>query len=280
MTEPTSSPHPARLAELTWPEVAEARSRSPLAIVPTGSCEQHGPHMALATDTVRGEQVAWRVAEKLAPRAVVTPCLNIGVSSHHMAFPGTLTLSPETFGQALYEVVASLYEHGWRVVYVLNGHGGNTPATGVAVSRLQRDLPDLTIAYGGITSVVGDLRSELARSPAASHASEIETSQTLYLAPHLVREDLLRADRQPGRRYARVVAPPGAVASLPFHLISDDGATGDPSAASREAGQRLVDTAVERTAAFLDDLLRHQQRHSDRGVDRDRRPGSADGRAS
>jgi creatinine amidohydrolase len=254
----TSTSQPDRqavaLARMTWPEVERARARARLVIVPTGACEQHGHHMALETDTVRAEAVARLIAERLAPAALVTPCLNIGVSAHHMAFPGTLALSPLTFQQVLYEVIDSLYTHGWRHVFVLNGHGGNNSATGVAVGRLQAARPDLHLAWSGVTSVVSDLSHDLASSAGAAHGSEIETSQALYVDPGLVRAEALDVAAPP-TRYPRLKAPAGVHAAVPFHRVSADGTTGLPSAASRETGEKLVTTVVDRIAEFLTDFL-------------------------
>lgn len=256
MTSTTQRDTPdVALARMTWPEVERARAVAPLAIVPTGACEQHGHHMALETDTARGTDVARRVAEQLAPRAVVTPCLNIGVSGHHMRFPGTLALSPLTFQQVLYEVVGSLYAHGWRHVFVLNGHGGNNPATGVAVARLQAEYADLNIAWSGVTPVVADLARDLASSEGAAHGSEIETSQALFVDPGLVREEQLEGDAEPPQRYPRLRTPAGVHAPTPFHRVSADGTTGRPSAASREIGEKLVTAVVDRLATFLTDFL-------------------------
>lgn len=250
-TSTSAGPH---LARMTWPEVAAAQQQAPLAIVPTGACEQHGHHMVLETDAARGAEVATLLAERLAPRAVVTPCLSIGVSAHHMAFPGTLALSPVTFQQVLYEVVESLYRHGWRHVFVLNGHGGNNSATGVAVSRLQADLPDLRIAWSGITSVVPDLGRELASGPGAAHGSEIETSQAMYLDPGLVRPEQLQ-QQEPPQRFDRLRAPVGVHAPTPFHRVSADGTTGRPSAATPEIGEKLVTAVVDRLGRFLEQFI-------------------------
>lgn len=256
------SPLTHRIAEMTWPEVETAARQAPLAIVPTGSCEQHGRHLALATDTVRAEEFADRLAQRLSPRAVVTPCLTVGVSPHHMAFPGTLTLSPHTFGQVLYEVVESLYSHGWRYVYILNGHGGNNQATGATVSRLQAALAGLRIAWSGITPVVADIGRSIATGPGASHASEVETAQVLYLAPRLVRERFLdrgEADSPAVERYRRVSAPGGVHAPLPFDRVSADGSTGNPWDATRAGGETLIETALDRVSSFLKEFLDHEE---------------------
>lgn len=255
MTPPDTSSNPVgyRLAEMTWPEVELARQEARLAIVPTGACEQHGPHMTLETDTKRAVKFSDLLAERLGQQAVVAPCLNVGVSAHHMAFPGTLTLSPVTFQQVLYEVVESLYKHGWRTFFILNGHGGNSSAIGVAVSRLQADFPDLRIAWSGITALVPDLIKPHVVGPKAAHSSEIETSQALYLAPELVRHEAMTAD--PGTRYGGAPNVVGVHAPRPFDQVSSDGATGTPSAATREIGEELVNAALDRLTDFLKQFM-------------------------
>lgn len=248
-----------RLADMAWPEVAERHATAPVAIVPLGACEQHGPGMALRTDTTRAEVVADLVAEQLAPRVVVTPAIPVGASEHHMGFPGTLTLSPVTLQQVVYELVTSLHRHGWRKVFVLTGHGGNNATVEVAVSRLRADLVDLHIAWSGVAPVVADVAAELASSRVRGHGCEIETSQALFVDPSLVRpqsltkgsaelDDLDAAGRL-GRSHPGIHFPQG------YDSLSVTGTLGDPTKASPEAGERLVRAAVDRIAAFLEGLI-------------------------
>ncbi|CAA9258267.1 MAG: Creatinine amidohydrolase [uncultured Chloroflexi bacterium] len=246
------------LGEMTWPEVAAARERAPLALLPVGACEQHGPHMALETDTARAEEFCVLLAQRLAPRAVVAPCLPVGVSEHHMAFAGTLTLSAVTLQQVLYEVGESLYRQGWRRLFILNGHGGNEPAIGVATGRLQAALPDLRIAYSGITPVVPDVARQLAVSAVNGHACEIETSQTLYLRPHLVRPDRYEAGAllpTADLPYAGQNGPGRVRFPQPFHLATANGALGDPRASTAEIGRELIERALDRLCEFLEAFL-------------------------
>ena len=53
------------ILDLTSPQVAEAIARSPIAVVPLGSTEQHGPHLPCGTDVMAAELVAADVAERL-----------------------------------------------------------------------------------------------------------------------------------------------------------------------------------------------------------------------
>ena len=247
------------LADLTWPEIAAAKTTAPLVIVPVGSCEQHGPAMALRTDSARAEAVALRLADAVAPQALVTPGLAFGVSEHHMAFPGTITLDPVTFQQVVYEVVRSLYRHGWRKVFVLNGHGGNTSALGVLLDRCLADMPDLQIAAAGISPLVKDVSRRFAVSEIFGHSCEIETSQTMYLAPELVRAErrvagsVSRADLGPVGSLAR---PGMEIAShQSFAVMTREGNLGDARAATAEIGETLIAAYVERVVPYLRALI-------------------------
>lgn len=79
------------LTHMSWPEVRSALETVRLAIIPTGSCEQHGPNMTLETDAAICYALAERLAQRLYPRALLAPLLPWGVSPHHMNFPGTIT---------------------------------------------------------------------------------------------------------------------------------------------------------------------------------------------
>jgi creatinine amidohydrolase len=270
-SDSVARPRSHRLADLTWPEIAELRTVAPVAIVPLGACEQHGPGLAQRTDTTRAEVVADLVAAKLSPSVVVTPAIPVGVSEHHMAFPGTLTLTPDTLQQVIRELVTSLHRHGWRRVFVLTGHGGNNATVDVAVTRLRTELPDLHLAWSGITPVVSDVAAELATSRVRGHSCEIETSQALFADPALVLPERLTrgsaelsdldAAGQLGRSH------PGIHFPQAYDALSATGNLGDPRQANPAAGERLVTTAVDRIAAFLEGFIRLPARKTDSTVE-------------
>lgn len=253
------APRSHRLADLTWPEIDDLRPHAPVAIVPLGATEQHGHGLAQRTDTTRAEVVADLVAQHLSPKVVVTPVIPVGVSEHHMAFPGTLTLSPITLQQVIVELVTSLHRHGWRKVYVLTGHGGNNATVEVAVTRLRTDLPDLHIAWSGITPVVSDLVSKLSESRIGGHSSEIETSQAMFADPDLVLPERLTPgsstfdDLDQAGKLSR--SRPGIHFPQSYHDLSKTGTLGDATKSSVDIGARLVEATVERISGFLQEFL-------------------------
>lgn len=244
-----------KLAEMTTDEAQAAVRRSPLVIVPVGAQEQHGGGMAMSTDTVRAVGVAERVAERLAGRAVIAPVVPYGVSPHHLAFAGTVSLSPATFMSIVRDVIASLHEHGWQRFLVVTGHGGNNAALSVLAQEYVRS--ELMFAWTPITSVVSDLITDV--SAVHGHAGEAEAAQMLYLAPDLVQADRL----EPGATTLDELSTPARLSrqtrgprlSVGFDTYHKRGVLGDPRRATAEDGRLLVETAADRIAAFADELL-------------------------
>src|SRR6266542_2983292 len=138
---------PARvsLADMTWPEARDALAAARVVIIPTGSTEQHGPGMTLSTDITMATVMSVRVARRLFPRALVAPSLPFGLSPHHMRFPGTITLQPDTFAAVLLDVIRSLKQHGATRFMLLNGHGGNQAILSVVATRARHEL-DVRVA--------------------------------------------------------------------------------------------------------------------------------------
>ena len=80
-----------RLDEQAWPDVDLMH---PVLCVPVGSCEQHGPHLPLGTDTI----IAVALADELAarrPDVLVAPALTMTASGEHAGFAGTLSIGTD-----------------------------------------------------------------------------------------------------------------------------------------------------------------------------------------
>jgi len=78
----------------TWPDVERYLARSQSIIIPIGSTEQHGPNGLIGTDALCAEAVAKGVGEKT--ESLVAPTISVGMAQHHLAFPGSMTLTPST----------------------------------------------------------------------------------------------------------------------------------------------------------------------------------------
>ncbi|GAB2495737.1 creatininase family protein [Nocardiopsis aegyptia] len=256
----SAAPGGHRLAEMTTVEAEHAVTASPLVLVPAGAFEQHGPGLPLATDLVRAESVVQRVADRLRGRAVIGPSLPVGVSPHHLAFAGTISLSTTVFRALVREYLDGLYRHGWRKVLVITGHGGNNAALTTIAQDLLADLPDLEFAWTPLTPLAGDIVAGMATSEVHGHSGEAETAQMLHLAPELVRDDRLA----PGTTelseldgLARLARRPGhPVTQVRYDRLSAGGVLGDPCTARPEDGAAIVAAIVDRVTDYAEEWLK------------------------
>ena len=239
-----------RLATMTWADAEAALASARVAILPTGSIEQHGPHLALETDTAIAASLATRLADELGTQAVLLPRLDYGLSEHHLAFPGTLTLRPETYLQLIADVVESLAQWGQRRLLIVNGHGGNIDALRLASRSARRDRGSL-VASVMWARMAADEIARRVDSPGYGHACESETSVALAIAPEVVHDERIG---EPGERRSLdpLTDPPAGIVdqAVPLDQWSSDGALGDPRLASAETGRAIVEVAAERTLAF------------------------------
>src|SRR3954447_1745100 len=135
------------LAALTSPEAAELGARPGSAgLIPLGALEQHGPHLPMLMDSRHADHLARSAAERIAEPVLVTPAPAGGLSSHHLAFPGTVHLPPEVFGGLIEAYVDALARTGVRRIGLFSAHGGNFAFLGEHVPRLAADRPELTLA--------------------------------------------------------------------------------------------------------------------------------------
>jgi creatinine amidohydrolase len=238
------------LARLTWREAQDAMSRADLALLPVGSCEQHGPHLALDTDLAVAEGFAGRLAADLGEDAVLCPSIPYGLSEHHMGFPGTLTLRPPTFTGLVLEVVESLAQWGLRRVLVVNGHGGNIDALRMVARTARRDYGSHVASIMWAVLASDEIAARVT-SPTYGHACEVETSVAMVLAPHVTRPELI-GDPAPRAAADPLTLPQRAVVdrAIWLHEWTEDGALGDPRLANPDLGQAVVDAAYRRALEF------------------------------
>ena len=130
----------SQLKNLTWPMVEEYLKHSKSIVLPIGSCEQHGPTGLIGTDFMTAEALAEKYCEE--HRIIMAPSFNYGMAGHHLGFPGTISLSPETYTKALIDIFNSMIYTGFEKVLIINGHGGNVPFVQAAVSQIKYDNKD------------------------------------------------------------------------------------------------------------------------------------------
>jgi len=234
-----------RLAELTREEVG-ALLPDALLVVPIGSTEQHGPHLATGTDAAIATEVAARAAEAATWPAtiVIAPTLAYGASDHHLPFGATLSLGVGTFRRVLDDLLSSAARTGARRVFLLNAHGGNTATCAVAAAEAAR--ADGLLCATAIVSQL--LEPRTIDAPLPGHAGRFETSLMLAIAPGSVRAEHARPS--PGGEARR--PPRGLVVADPNRWQELDGFTDAPETSTTELGEALLDACVRATAAAFE----------------------------
>ncbi|MFE9096796.1 mycofactocin biosynthesis peptidyl-dipeptidase MftE [Streptomyces sp. NPDC007264] len=220
-----------RLADLGWPDL---EGRRPLVLLPLGSCEQHGPHLPLDTDSAVASAVAERAAARLPgePDVVIAPPQPYGASGEHEGFPGTVSIGHTALRLLLTETGRSLLRWAGRLL-VVNGHGGNLAGLADAVRTLRGESRD--VAWWPCLPPGCD-----------AHAGRTETSLMLRLRPSAVRGD--RAATGPTEPVHLLM---DRLVAESVHGVSPSGVLGDPAGATPTEGERLLDGMADRLASDI-----------------------------
>jgi len=247
----------AYLGDLTWPDAERRLGEVPVVIVPFGAgAKEHGPHLPMNADA--------RVMEYLVAQAVATKPVLAAPPTLHGWFPafrelpGTEVADPDVFWKYMYEIAASLVEHGAKRIIFLNT--GVSKATGLPLAIAARELrqrtgtPTLVVSWDDLETP--ELRA-LAKQKAGGHADEIETSIALYLQPRLVHMDRAVADygndsggQIPGYR-------PGTFSRTPGDPdYTKTGVFGDPTLANVEKGKRALQILTTQWLMAIDRFSR------------------------
>lgn len=237
----------------------DALDRRAPVVVPVAAIEQHGEHLPVGTDTMIVEAIVQRLDRALEGRLLIGPTLAVGCSEHHMSFPGTLTLTHETFQQWVLDVAGSVARHGFRRILLLNSHGGNAAVCGVLGERIGHRYPDVECLVTNWWRVAADRLQPLQQGSLGSvgHAGEFETSILMAIAPELV--DMSAAEdggRQPrsAAMHFDMLRGGSAASYRPFDVLSHNGVFGKPSLASTEKGHEVLGAAVAALADLLTDF--------------------------
>lgn len=231
------------LAFSTWPEIDARLKRSRTVVIPVGSNEQHGPTGLIGTDWLCPEIIAHE-AER-GGDILVSPTLNTGMSQHHMAFSGTISLRPSTFQAVLLDWIISLARHGFDRLYFLNGHGGNIASVEAAFSEAYSQY-----SFQGQTcpfvlklrnwwefSAVEKLTHEIFPDDNGMHATAAEIAVTQSAYPAYIKT-------------AELVPPVAPIShirdALDYRARFPDGRVGsNPGLASPEKGAKFIDLAAK-----------------------------------
>ncbi|WP_455481730.1 creatininase family protein [Bartonella sp. B35(2025)] len=233
-----------------------------LSLLPLGAHEYHGNHLPFETDWIIAESFAKALTlqTKKQFHIALLPVEKIGYSIEHMDVAGTQTL---TFSDAIerwINIGKSCYDQGIKRFLLLNAHGGNSPLMNIVITELRRRFSMLAVAtswnrFGLPRGLMKPSQYQL-----DIHGGFIETSLMLYLAPEKVHMEKAQnfhnkqADMIENYRYLRAYGP------HPFGWIMRDlntqGAVGNASAATAQAGEAIFSHVLCGLRILLDDINR------------------------
>ncbi|WP_255197539.1 creatininase family protein [Halorarius litoreus] len=264
------------LQELTWQDFESyvETEDHPTVIVPIGSTEQHGPHLPLGVDAYQAKDMAEEIAARTG--VLAAPPIWYGDADHHLAFPGTVSLSSETVVAVLTDIYESLLSHGVENILTVNGHRmANNAAIEIAADNVKDDHPEAFFATIDLVLFGVRIYREMREGDkeAGFHGGEFETSFIMHKHPDLVKEDEFVASAAGGwTRFTSndyVNLDDKVMTAKSRHDWPEDalGHQGDPTKASAEKGEELIERLCDNAEEFLDDLraFRTAQQSDDGG---------------
>jgi creatinine amidohydrolase len=237
-----------RLELMTFEDVAAAlKSGFDTVVVPCGAVEQHGPHLPLLMDADHAEALATLVSRRL-DRTLVAPTIRVGCSAHHLTFPGTISIRPETFEAICYDYCASLVRHGFSRIVFFSGHIGNFPVLRDMLPRIREGVGNraridafvdseawLNTWREAVLSAGGD--------PAAvgGHADIAETSLMMKIRPDSVRTERF----EPGHLGQLSQGQLELMWKNGISSVTQNGILGDPRGSTVAIGERCLERIAD-----------------------------------
>ncbi|MDI6738782.1 MAG: creatininase family protein [Candidatus Edwardsbacteria bacterium] len=231
------------LSRINWKQFQRlVPTKTDRVLLPVGTVEAHGPG-ALGTDAIIPAHLAERLAEPL--NALIAPAVNYGITRSLIGFPGSLTVSPETFERYLSEIGVSLGRAGFTRIVIINGHGGNIePLKGVSQRLWDEGRIRSVAVHWWLTA------EEIGRKHfgGIGHAMADELGALLAIDPALVSLKDYRKDE--------AGFCPAGIAPFPHHraMIIKEKGKGYPDF-NRAKSIRYLDEAVALILSSLQDIF-------------------------
>jgi creatinine amidohydrolase len=235
------------LENLTWDEAERVLTSDSVVVIPLGAeSKEHGRHLQLNNDFLMAEYLKQRVLDAAPQNVVVAPTINYSFYPAFLEYPGSTSLSLDTARAMFADIIRSLARYGPRRFYILNTGISTLKPLALAAADLAKD--GILLRYTDLSR--DDPVEKKLRQSGGTHADEIETSMMLYIAPQSVQMKKAARDLNPNQPGSLTRDPKGK------GTYSPTGAWGDPTLATREKGQAVVESLVITILKDIDELRR------------------------
>ncbi len=245
-------PYSPYIEDYTWPEVADLLKKGvDTIIIPTGGIEQNGPHISLNKHNLIVRYTSGRIASKAghalaAPVITYVPEGRINPPEGHMLFPGTVSLTDNTFASLLEDITSSYKQHGFKYICFIGDHGGSQKMQSEVAVRLTKEWQKHGIKVLNLSDYYDNNGSENwvksaipeVKNPSA-HAGFMDAAEIMAIDKSALRRDKFKAYSEED-----------------FALT---GSKGDPGRASVEHGQKLLAFKINAAVAQLEKVRGNKQ---------------------
>ena len=277
------------MLDMTFPEFGAAVTKTVVMLLPIGSIEEHGPDLPVVTDSLLAVAELGDVQQQLRNagiEAIVGPPLNIGITNEAgdwtrdgtYMYPGSLTVSADTFVRLYVDLLHSLHDNGLRNVFLVSGHLGGRHVKSVAriAEEANREIAGMKVYYLVESERAAQLNlipnaslvlldraqnfpmlTELlgpgTEQAACAHADGSELSLMLHYYPNMVRPGYRKLpEAPPSHFFAAIIAGdatknPSGMGGLPFDK------------ASAVVGKKIADYRTHRISETIKLLLTDRQ---------------------
>ena len=244
------------LEEMRLPEVEAYldQAETPTVLVPVGTTEQHGQHLALGTDAFIPEEIGRRIADDV--NALVAPRMSYGASDMHAGYSALTYLNYETLATVVRDTAYSFCESGFEDVVFISGHLTNDYAAKVGANKVSHDLPPGKYAYAFPywDALDSEDMEEYLSFETGWHANIGETAAMMAIDEEFVDLDAVEVDDPD---MPQDVDNPSALLDLlllaksSFYRMSESGTWGDPSEATVERGEEYLQTICSAVSGLI-----------------------------